>query len=138
MPCPDARSAHTAARRAADPWSQHDLSQRHRDPPGAGADCRRPIRERSGPLQRRAVELAEPGRAPRLDARERPRRTGRPAGARGTPRRARLTGATMAAIRTVRPIGFDDKLTVVEHLTELRTRLIVCLVAVAAATGLCL
>jgi len=44
----------------------------------------------------------------------------------------------MAAIRTVKPIGFDDKLTVVEHLTELRTRLIVCLVAVAAATGLCL
>src|SRR3954469_11959696 len=141
MTCPDARSAHTAARRAADPWSQHDLSPCNRDSPGAGADCGRPIRERSGPLQRRAVELAEPARAPPLDARERPGSTGRqagPRGARGTPRRAPLTGATMAAVRTVRPIGFDDKLTVVEHLTELRTRLIVCVVAFAAATGLCL
>src|SRR3954447_2121995 len=143
MTCPDARSAHTAARRAADPWSQHDLPPCNRDSPGAGAGCRRPIRERSRTARpsRRAAELAERARAERLDARERPRGTGRqagPRGARGTPRRAPLTGATMAAVRTVRPIGFDDKLTVVEHLTELRTRLIVCLVAVAAATGLCL
>jgi sec-independent protein translocase protein TatC len=44
----------------------------------------------------------------------------------------------MAAAGTIRPIGFDDHLTLVEHLTELRTRLIVCIVAFAAAAGICL
>ena len=44
----------------------------------------------------------------------------------------------MAAARSVRPISYHDKLTLVEHLTELRIRLFVCLVAFLAATGVCL
>ena len=36
-----------------------------------------------------------------------------------------------------RPIGHDDRLTIVEHLDELRTRLIISVVAFAVALGLC-
>jgi sec-independent protein translocase protein TatC len=39
--------------------------------------------------------------------------------------------------RMLRPIGHEDKLSVVGHLDELRTRLIVSLAAVAVAFGLC-
>src|SRR5436190_8546395 len=36
-----------------------------------------------------------------------------------------------------RPIGHEDRLSVVEHLDELRTRIIVCLAAFGVALGLC-
>jgi sec-independent protein translocase protein TatC len=38
----------------------------------------------------------------------------------------------------LRHIGHDDRLSLVEHLTELRVRIIVCLVAFIAATGVCM
>lgn len=37
----------------------------------------------------------------------------------------------------LRPIGHDDRLSVVEHLDELRKRLIIAVIAFVAATGLC-
>lgn len=37
----------------------------------------------------------------------------------------------------LRPIGHEDRLSMVEHLDELRTRLIVCIVALAVAFGVC-
>src|ERR1700730_185082 len=37
----------------------------------------------------------------------------------------------------LRPIGHDERLSIVDHLDELRTRLIVCGVALAIAFGLC-
>jgi sec-independent protein translocase protein TatC len=37
----------------------------------------------------------------------------------------------------IRTIGHDDRLSLVEHLDELRTRLIVCLAALAVAFGFC-
>jgi sec-independent protein translocase protein TatC len=39
---------------------------------------------------------------------------------------------------TLRPIGHEDRLSLVEHLDELRTRLIVCLAAFIVALGLCM
>ncbi|HLH65989.1 MAG TPA: twin-arginine translocase subunit TatC [Solirubrobacteraceae bacterium] len=39
--------------------------------------------------------------------------------------------------RVLRPIGHDDRLSVVDHLDELRSRLFVCLAAVLVAFGLC-
>ena len=39
-------------------------------------------------------------------------------------------------MRRLRPIGHEDRLSIVEHLDELRWRLIVCVVAFAAAWGL--
>lgn len=39
--------------------------------------------------------------------------------------------------RRLRAVGFEDRLTLVEHLDELRGRLIVCLLAVAVGFGLC-
>ena len=41
------------------------------------------------------------------------------------------------AIRTVRPVSHDERLSVVSHLDELRTRIIVSLIAVAVAFGIC-
>ena len=41
------------------------------------------------------------------------------------------------ALRRFRPISHDTRLTVVDHLDELRTRMIVSLVALAAAFGIC-
>lgn len=38
----------------------------------------------------------------------------------------------------LRPIGHEDRLTIVDHLDELRTRLFVCLVTLAIAFGVCL
>jgi sec-independent protein translocase protein TatC len=37
----------------------------------------------------------------------------------------------------VRPVSHEDRLTVVEHLDELRNRIVVCLAALAVAFGLC-
>lgn len=39
--------------------------------------------------------------------------------------------------RALRPIGHEDRLSIVEHLDELRTRLFICLVALAVAFGVC-
>ena len=44
----------------------------------------------------------------------------------------------MSVATAALPIGHEDQLTLVEHLTELRARLIVCIVAFVAATGVCL
>src|SRR4029078_7015816 len=35
-------------------------------------------------------------------------------------------------------VGHEDRLSLVEHLTELRVRIVVCLVAFIAATGVCM
>lgn len=43
----------------------------------------------------------------------------------------------MAATALRRPVGHDDRLSLVDHLDELRTRLIVCVAAVAVAFALC-
>jgi sec-independent protein translocase protein TatC len=42
------------------------------------------------------------------------------------------------AVRLIRMAGHEDRLTVVDHLEELRRRLIICLLALAVAFGLCL
>src|SRR2546423_9488358 len=39
--------------------------------------------------------------------------------------------------RVVRPVGHEDRLSVVDHLDELRTRLMVCGAALVVAFGLC-
>ena len=39
--------------------------------------------------------------------------------------------------KVLRPIGHDDRLSIVDHLDELRSRLIVCLAALIVAFGLC-
>jgi sec-independent protein translocase protein TatC len=39
--------------------------------------------------------------------------------------------------RTIRPVGHEDHLSLVEHLDELRTRLIICLVAIGVAFAFC-
>src|SRR5579875_2045570 len=39
--------------------------------------------------------------------------------------------------RLLRPIGHDDRLSMVEHLDELRTRLIVCLALLSVAFAVC-
>ena len=39
--------------------------------------------------------------------------------------------------RTLRTVAHDDRLSLVEHLTELRARLIICIVAFVATTALC-
>jgi sec-independent protein translocase protein TatC len=38
----------------------------------------------------------------------------------------------------LRHVGHEDRLSLVEHLTELRVRIVVCLVVLAAATGFCM
>jgi sec-independent protein translocase protein TatC len=39
--------------------------------------------------------------------------------------------------KVLRPIGHDDRLSIVDHLDELRSRLIICLVALLVAFGVC-
>jgi sec-independent protein translocase protein TatC len=39
--------------------------------------------------------------------------------------------------KVLRPIGHDDRLSIVDHLDELRTRLIICLVALSVAFAIC-
>src|SRR5579864_2952962 len=43
----------------------------------------------------------------------------------------------MARSRVLRPVGHDDRLSIVDHLDELRSRLIVCGAALVVAFGLC-
>src|SRR5262245_41082122 len=38
----------------------------------------------------------------------------------------------------MRPVSHEDRLTLVEHLDELRTRIVVCIVVFGVALGLCL
>src|SRR4051812_28863718 len=38
----------------------------------------------------------------------------------------------------LRPVSHDDRLSLVEHLTELRVRIVICLLAFLATTALCL
>src|SRR3954467_12357697 len=38
----------------------------------------------------------------------------------------------------LRHVGHEDRLSLVEHLTELRVRIVICLVAFIATTGLCI
>ena len=53
--------------------------------------------------------------------------------------RAALRSAPADAMATaLRPIGHEDRLSLVEHLDELRTRLIICIVAFLVAFGVCL
>ncbi len=40
--------------------------------------------------------------------------------------------------RVLRPIGHEERLSIVDHLDELRTRLVVCGVTLAIGFGLCL
>ena len=38
---------------------------------------------------------------------------------------------------TLRSVGHEDRLSLVEHLTELRFRIVICLVALVGATAVC-
>src|SRR3954453_12193306 len=38
----------------------------------------------------------------------------------------------------LRSVGHEDRLSLVEHLTELRVRIVICIVAFAGATALCM
>src|ERR671918_103003 len=40
-------------------------------------------------------------------------------------------------VARLRPVDFEDRLTLVEHLDELRTRIVISLVTLAVAFGLC-
>src|SRR4051794_15718834 len=39
---------------------------------------------------------------------------------------------------TLRPVGHEDRLSLIEHLTELRVRIVICLIAFVATTALCM
>src|SRR3954466_5445671 len=43
----------------------------------------------------------------------------------------------MAPTALRRPVGHEDRLSLIEHLDELRSRLIICVIAVAVAVGVC-
>src|ERR1043165_6160142 len=38
----------------------------------------------------------------------------------------------------LRPVSHDDRLSLIEHLTELRARIVICLIAFVACTALCM
>src|SRR5215213_11377460 len=38
----------------------------------------------------------------------------------------------------LRPVAHDDRLSLIEHLTELRTRIVICLIAFVTCTALCM
>jgi sec-independent protein translocase protein TatC len=40
-------------------------------------------------------------------------------------------------VARLRPVDFEDRLTLVEHLDELRSRIVICLITLAVAIGLC-
>ena len=95
---------------------------------GKGGDGRR--------RRRRRPSRTAAGRAPRSAARRASRRAARRRGrVRAHARLAR--GRTAPWPRALRPIGHEDRLSLVEHLDELRTRLIICLVAFLVAFGVC-
>src|ERR1700676_3358635 len=43
----------------------------------------------------------------------------------------------MAKPKALRPIGHEDRLSIIDHLDELRSRLIICGIALAIAFGVC-
>src|SRR3954447_464460 len=43
----------------------------------------------------------------------------------------------MASTALRRPVGHEDRLSLIEHLDELRSRLIICVLVVAIAVGVC-
>src|SRR4051812_1464808 len=65
-----------------------------------------------------------------------PRARTRPSRARSSRTVSSPRGPPMAT--ALKPIGHEDRLSLVEHLDELRTRLIICVVAFSVAFGLCL
>ena len=77
---------------------------------------------------------------------ERPRSAGRRAStsrstarssASATGRNAPQRRSTAMATK-LKPIGHEDRLSIVEHLTELRTRIVICVIAFTVVFGLCL
>ena len=108
--------------------------------PGPGASARRGharvqgLDHRQGRRRRRRARRRRPRggarRVPRSEAGAdgRARRDGRRGEARpqDQPARGPTERAAVPAVRRVRPIGHEDRLSLVEHLDELRTRLIIC------------
>ena len=74
-------------------------------------------------------------RGDRPDSRHPRRRSGR--GRRAGLAPGRLTPGSGHIPMSVRPIGHEDRLSLVEHLDELRTRLIICIVGFIVAFGFC-
>src|SRR5438034_3315082 len=98
---------------------------RQRDARVQGGDHRQ---ERRGRRGRRAAAAADR------------RRRGLPGGLRGAARGegpAELVGPVMASAALRRPVRHEDRLSLVEHLDELRSRLIVAFVALVAAFSVC-
>ena len=58
--------------------------------------------------------------------------------ARPSARRASRRTRASPMASTLRPVSHEDRLSLVEHLTELRTRLVICIVAFVATTALCM
>ena len=81
------------------------------------------------------ADRARAGRARPLSGRARGRdRRGAP---RGPARLARRYLSGVGGMTVVRPVGHEDRLSLIEHLDELRTRLIVCIGIFIAAFSIC-